>query len=300
MSLIDDDTFETADTTDFIGGPMIRRGGKGLNARYLIPHFARARTLAIACFGGGSEFWALPDGEYPRVAINDLDDDVADFFTALRDHPDELRRVCEATPYSLVEFRRSNIRVPTDNIIERARKMWIRSRQGFAGSSSSWGRSPGSAHGWGPTCTDSKLSGLPAFATRLRRAAIDNNDAEAFIESWGQAMTFLYCDFPYPHETRKTTNDYRHEMTTDDHRRMASANHRAVERGCLVAVSSYPCELYSELYAGWRSVEVDVPLMGARHTKGQRRTELMLMSYPVEMERGYVAPVNDGPLFGGV
>ena len=42
----------------------------------------------------------------------------------------------------------------------------------------------------------------------------------------------------------------------------------------------YPSALYEELFAGWRRIEVDVPLYGARDTKGQRRTECLWMSYP--------------------
>ena len=69
-------------------------------------------------------------------------------------------------------------------------------------------------------------------------------------------------------------------MTDADHRRLAAACHGAVERGAKVAVSGYPSRLYEELFAGWRRIEVDVPLYGARDTKGQRRTECLWMSYP--------------------
>lgn len=68
-------------------------------------------------------------------------------------------------------------------------------------------------------------------------------------------------------------------MTDADHRRLAAAIHGAVARGAKVAISGYPSALYDELFAGWRRIEVDVPLYGARDTKGQRRTECLWMSY---------------------
>lgn len=69
-------------------------------------------------------------------------------------------------------------------------------------------------------------------------------------------------------------------MTDADHRRLAAAIHGAVARGAKVAISGYPSALYEELFAGWRRIDVDVPLYGARDTKGQRRTECLWMSYP--------------------
>jgi len=68
-------------------------------------------------------------------------------------------------------------------------------------------------------------------------------------------------------------------MTADDHRRLASSLHAAVKRGAKVAVSGYPSALYDELFAGWRTVETDVALHGARDTKNQRRTEVLWCSY---------------------
>jgi hypothetical protein len=63
------------------------------------------------------------------------------------------------------------------------------------------------------------------------------------------------CDPPYPASTRCArwrTRAYAHELTDDDHRRLAD-----VLRGVrgLVVLSSAPCALYSDLYPGWTLVE---------------------------------------------
>ena len=126
---------------------------------------------------------------------------------------------------------------------------------------------------------EAKLQELRSYAARLRGVAIDSVDFEEFIAKWGHADTFVYCDCPYVAAAR-TGEDYEHEMTDGDHRRLAAACRGAVERGAKVAVSGYPSALYDELFAGWRTVQVDVPLYGARDTKGQRRTEVLWMSYP--------------------
>lgn len=285
-----------ADTSGFVGGPIKRNGAKGKVAPYLVPHFARARVYVEPFFGAGSVFYRLPPGTYEREAVNDLDASLVTFFRVLRDRTDDLVRLLEFTPYARDEFAVALAR--SEDPLEEARRVWVRSRQGFAGSAGSignWGRYPGDAHGWGPSETASKLASIRTYAARLRDVAIDNIDAVEFVDKWGLAETFIYEDPPYLPEVCSGAV-HEHTLTTDDHRRLASANRRAVERGARVAISGYPSALYDELYAGWRRVDADVALYSGRE-KGQRRTECLWMSYPETEALGYVPP--DGPLFGG-
>ena len=270
------------DTSALVGGPIKRVGGKALVAGALLPHFARARTYVEPCFGAGGMFFRVPEGTYAREAVNDLDASIVTFFRCLRDRTEDLVRVCEATPYSRAEFIAAL--EPSDDDIEEARRVWVRSRQGVSGSASSagdWGRDPGDCHGWNPQGTERKLQALRAYAARLRAVSIDCIDAVEFIDKWGIGDTFAYVDAPYLPETR-TGKSYTHEMTAEDHRRLAASCAAAVARGCKVAVSGYPSAAYSEWFAGWRTVSVDVPLYGTRDAKGQRRTEVLWCSYGPE------------------
>lgn len=268
------------DTSGLVGGPITRNGGKGLNGPRLLPHLAPAKVYAEPFFGAGGMFFRVPPGTYEREAVNDLDASLVTFFRVLRDRTDELARACEFTPYARAEFIAALEH--SDDPLEEARRVWVRHRQGLAGAAKTagdWGRFPGAAHGWGPSETCSKLAALRTYAARLRGVAIDSIDGAEFVDKWGQSATFVYCDPPYVAASRTGTT-YAHEMTDDDHRRLAAACRGAVERGAKVAVSGYPSALYDELFAGWRTIEVDVPLYGARDTKGQRRTEVLWMSYP--------------------
>lgn len=270
------------DTSGLVGGPIMRFGGKGRNARHLLPHFAPAYVYAEPFFGAGGMFFKIPPGTYEREAVNDLDRSLITFFRVLRDQPDELARVVAATPYARDEFIAALKR--SDNDLEEARRVWVRGRQGFAGKARTpgdWGRTPGDTWSWTPALAETKREALPVYAARLRRVAIDNIDGADFVERWGLAATFVYCDPPYVAETRTGDGeDYEHEMTEADHRRLATACRGAVEKGAKVAVSGYPSDLYRELFAGWREVVRDVPLHGARDPEGQRRTEVLWCSYP--------------------
>jgi len=261
------------DTSALVGGPITRNGGKGLNGPRLLPHFAPAKVYAEAFFGAGGMFFRVPPGTYQREAVNDLDASLVTFFRVLRDEPAELMRLIEATPYARDEFIAALERSPV--AIEEARRVWVRGRQAFGGKAATtgnWGRNPGDKSNWPPQKAEAKREALPRYAARLRRVAIDNIDACEFIDKWGQAETFLYCDPPYV-----DADDYEHSI---DHRALAAACTTAVARGCKVAVSGYPSALYNELFAGWRCVEHDVALIGTRDATGKRRTECLWMSYP--------------------
>jgi DNA adenine methylase len=291
------------DTSGLRGGPIWRYGGKANTARHIVEHFAAATVYAEAFLGGGSVFFALKPGTYRREAVNDLDASLVTFFRVLRDRTDDLVNACELTPYAREEFIAALRR--SDDSLEEARRVWIRGRQGFAGKARTpgdWGRQTGAStlKSWAPGAADSKLRELRSYAARLRGVAIDSVDFGDFIGKWGHADTFVYCDCPYVAATR-TGEDYEHEMTDADHRRLAAACRGAVERGAKVAVSGYPSALYDDLFAGWRTIEVDVPLYGARDTKGQRRTEVLWMSYPAaESFAGIKAARGDTGLLPGV
>ncbi len=260
------------DTSGLVGGPIKRTGGKGRNAPKLLPHFAPALVFADACFGAGGMFFRVPPGTYQREAVNDLDDSLVTFFRVLRDRTDDLVNACELTPYARAEFIAALER--STDPLEEARRVWVRHRQAVSGAANcagSWGRDPGGAGGWTPEKANTKLAALRTYAARLRAVAIDNVDACDFVDKWGQANTFVYCDPGYV-----GTDCYKHSV---DHRRLATSCAAAVARGAKVAVSGYASTLYDELFAGWRTIEVDVPLYATRDSTGMRRTEVLWCSY---------------------
>lgn len=281
-----------ADTTHLVGGPLIRYGGKGRNAHLLVPHFARARLYVEPFFGAGSIFFKIPPGAYEREVVNDLDASLVTFFRVLRDRTDDLVRACELTPYSRTEFAAALEH--SDDELEEARRVWVRSRQGFAGKARTvgdWGRKSGATGGeWLPGATISKLAALREFASRLAAVQIDCVDGVECIEKWEAKScrdSFIYCDPPYVHATRTLNRDYEHEMDDAAHERLWHACGQAVGQGARVAISGYRCEQYDYWGHGWRRLEFDVALYGAREAEGIRRTECLWMSYPESEELSY-------------
>jgi DNA adenine methylase len=285
------------------GGPLKRYGGKGLTAPLLIPHFAPADLYCEPFLGGGGVFFQLPRRFWRVFSVNDLDGDVVTFFRVLRDRCDDLVRVCSLTPYAMDEYRAAYAPVPIDHPdheLERARRMWVRSRQGFAGIDrvgSGWARAVPNAATHADS-TESKLQAFRAFAATLRNVTIDNSDAVAVIRTTGKAGAFIYADPPYVAEVRKGAA-YTHEMDNEQHRALHGALEEAVARGALVTVGGYASALYDELYKGWRKVEVEVALKGNEYAsaegRNRRRVETLWLSYGENLEIARNIPKYKSP-----
>ncbi len=262
--------------------PVLRyHGGKFRLAPWIIEHFPAHRVYVEPFGGGGSVLLRKPRSDFE--VYNDLDSDVVNVFRVLRDPSAaaELERLLRLTPWARTEFTASY--QPTLDPIERARRTIVRcfmghgttsrrlNRTGFrAGSHPS--RKGGGFGDWG---------GYPnlisQFTERLQGVVIEERDALDLIVRHDGLDALFYIDPPYPHSTRSTMNDrrdskndraYRHEMSDDDHRRLAVALSSCM---AAVVVSGYACPLYDqELYAGWGRFTHK-----ARADRGRDRTEVI-------------------------
>ena len=110
---------------------------------------------------------------------------------------------------------------------------------------------------------------LAAIVDRLRGVVIEQRDATEIMLQQDHPLTLHYVDPPYVPETRDAGEDYRHEMSVDQHRKLADVLHE-LQGG--VILSGYPSALYDELYGDWRRVERTALAEGARE-----RTEVLWM-----------------------
>ena len=279
-------------------GSLLRHfGGKGACAQRIYPHFARAQVYVEPFFGGGGMFFSLPEGLYESTTINDLDSLVVNFFRVLRDRPRELLSACELTPWSREEFTAA-ARAKNDESLpplERARLLWILSRQGIIPlNSAEVGGWRSRRCGTNPDIvrdTESKLQQMLEYARRLRGVQVESRDAIELVGLHDRKGVMIYSDPPYVHETRAAGSKsiYRHEMTEAQHRELAAAHHRAVAAGAHVCVSGYAGPLYAELYPSWRRVDIAAgasmsALVSSEEDGRRQAVETLWMSYPAELE----------------
>jgi DNA adenine methylase len=120
-------------------------------------------------------------------------------------------------------------------------------------------------------CGDWKTYGaaLTPIIERLRGVVIENKDAIEVMLTHDGTKTLHYVDPPYVHSTRDKGSDYVHEMTDEDHRKLAAVLNEL--KGAVI-LSAYECPLYDELYAGWRRAQREALADGAL-----KRTEVLWM-----------------------
>jgi DNA adenine methylase len=258
--------------------PVLRyHGGKWKLAPWIISHFPEHRVY-VEPFGGGASVLLRKKRSYAEI-YNDLDGELVNLFTVVRDRGGELIDKLKATPFARKEYRLSFDMC--EDPLEQARRTAIRSfmgfgsnalcraiQSGFRSNSNRSGTTP--AHDW-----VNYLNTLKPIIDRLMGVVLEHRDAAEIIMRHDSRDALHYCDPPYPHETRSAlmhgNHGYNYEMTTEQHREIATVL-RSVKG--MVVVSGYPCDLYDrELYSDWQRVEVPHLADGAR-----KRTEVLWLN----------------------
>lgn len=240
-----------------ITSPPVRYyGSKWRIAEWVIEQFPPHITYCEPFCGGASILFQKQPAKVE--IINDLNGEVVNFFDMLRNRPDELIRAIELTPYSREEHRRAHELDDISDPLERARRFYVRSRQSYASGegtySSGWRYQANDKRGTTNVEEWSSVNHLWAAVSRLKSVQIECDDALKTINRFDGENTLFYVDPPYLHETRGSSDDYRHELTKAQHVELAETLHQV--QG-MVILSGYSSELYNELYSDWRCISKD-------------------------------------------
>jgi DNA adenine methylase len=260
--------------------PLIRyHGGKWRLAPWILS-FIPPHKIYVELFGGGGSVLLKKPRSYSEL-YNDLDQEIVNLFRIARDRGPELKKVLELTPYSRDEFILSYYQA--EDSLEQARRTVARAFMGF-GSNSATGGGGGNRNTYPNTGFRSNTNragtttahdwanypeALTAIIERLRGVVIENRNALDIIPLHDTEKTVFYADPPYLPSVRDAGNDYRYEMTEEDHIQLAKKLNEA--KGA-VLVSGYHSDLYDELYKGWTRREKNTVANGAAP-----RTEVLWM-----------------------
>ena len=245
-------------------------GAKTRLAPWICSFIPEHKVYLEPFFGSGAVFF---NKQPCRVeTINDLNDEVYNYFRVLRDQPDELIRAIEFTAYSRTEYEATWSEDPR-NSVERARHFAVRCwmaigcgnlyHNGFRSGQSS--TSPNPAHTW-----DTLPDVLRVAAKRLKQAQIEHLKALELMSRYDTSDVFIYADPPYLHSTRSKYL-YKHEMTDQDHMDLLTVLKRHPGK---VLISGYDNDLYNQMLKGWHKETCHT-----RAESGKARTEVLWMNY---------------------
>lgn len=235
--------------------PLLRyHGGKWRLADWLISYFP-PHSVYVEPFGGAASVLLQKPRSYAEV-YNDLDGDIVNVFRVLqcREKRERLIEMLRFTPYARAEFNLAW--EPTDDDVERARRVIIRAQMGFGSAGATKGSSgfrrdterryTTAMQDWVryPDC-------LPPIISRMTGVQLENRPALDVIRTNDRPGVLFYVDPPYLHDTRVmdgSTRYYRHEMTAADHVELLD---RLNQVQGMVVLNGYPSELYENALREW-------------------------------------------------
>lgn len=247
---------------------------------YVEPYFGGGAVL-LARSPNEPSLW-LDSNQGVSEVVNDINGYLVNFWRVLKDERQfaSFKRIVEATPFARDEWSAAHAHVYGKDPVADAAAFFVdcrQSRSGMMNCFTSITRNRirrgmnGSTSEWLGT-----IEGLADVHQRLKQVVIENMPATALIQREDTPTTLFYCDPPYVHETRATTEAYAHEMTEKDHREML-----AVLKKCKgkVMLSGYACELYDSALAGWSRHTFDLPNNAASGETKRRMIEVVWCNF---------------------
>ncbi len=231
----------------------------------------------------GSAALTLRKHPAPIEIINDIDNEIVNFFEQLRNNQDQLCRLVELTPYAeqeLIEARSSNSAVAK---LERARRFLVQSMMAINGV---FGEQPGGfsySDSYSRNGHDARVnrwknlpSRLGPVVDRLKSVRIENKDARRLLKRYiYRPATLVYLDPPYLAER---TNGYQNEANDAEfHEELLTIANSAK---CMILISGYENDLYKKLLSearGWTKKSIETI---TKDSTGQShpRTEVLWMN----------------------
>lgn len=229
--------------------------------------------------GSGAVLLNRPPSRFET--FNDLSGEIVNFFRVLREEPDLLVWKLRLTPWSRREFAEAVSGVPEASPVERARRFFVKIRQGFLSQMSRRGQGDWS-HAVSPSggkvetlAWKNSLDGLYAVADRFLRVQIENRPALDVIRTYGTPSTLFYVDPPYYMGSRSPGRKYVSEMSEADYVALAGALDGS---GSKVALSAYGCPFIDALFPApkWRKFQARPRAVCSR---GPAKAEALYVNY---------------------
>lgn len=235
-------------------------------------------------FAGGLSVLLRKSYHGVSEVVNDLNNDLINFWRVLQSEATfrAFRRRLEATPFSEVEFHQANGEAKDG--VERACSFFIRCRQSRQGLGKDFatlsrtrtrrGMNEQASAWW------TAIDGLEDIYRRMQRVVILNQDACDVIRQQDGPSTLYYCDPPYLHATRVTTQDYTHEMTTEQHTELLET--LAGIQGKFI-LSGYHNSIYDEFAQqhGWNQSERSIDCKASGKLSKPQRVEVLWFNFTV-------------------
>lgn len=279
-----------------ITSPAIRYHGAKFRLAPWIMRFFPRHQCYVEPFGGAAGVLLQKSRAYAEV-YNDLDGEIVNFFSVLRDRGlrDRLVEALLLTPFARTEFDLAY--TATEDPVEMARRTAVKAQMGFGSAGATKGRTgfrvdTARAYGTAWDLWSRYPEALAAVGERFTGVLIENRDALDVMAAHDAPTTLFYVDPPYVLSTRQMQGAgryYRHEMDDKQHLGLLDQLDRL---GGMVVLSGYDSPIYRDRLTDWRSYSTQSVIAAGRGSG--KRIEVVWLN-----QRCQDALNSDlGPLFG--
>lgn len=250
-------------------------GAKWSVAQWIISVMPPHKSYLEPFFGSGAVFFCKPPSRIET--INDLDGEIVNLFTVIRDRAEELERAVALTPYSREVYdeawealRHQDPAGP----VEQARRTLIRYWQGHGSRTiykGGWKNDlAGREYAYAVRYWNSLPAWIAGTVERLKEAQIEHTPAVECIRRFRSPEVLIYADPPYLLSTRKQ-RQYRVEMEDAQHEELMKV---LLDHPGPVMLSGYDSDMYNDMLRGWMQLRHE-----ARCEYGGKRTECLWVNF---------------------
>lgn len=252
--------------------PISYYGGKQTMLSYLLPLVPEHEIYTEAFFGGGALFWAKKKSKVE--VINDLNNNVVNFYTVLKSNFSGLKPLIDATIHSRQTYRKALVIYELPWLFtpeQRAWAFWAATNMGFSNQVGSW------AYDFDGKKANQLLVRKEEFAdvysSRLEKTTIESKDACELLTTWDKPTAFHYVDPPYVGANQGHYAGYTQQQMNDLVKTLGTCKGKFL-------LSSYHNDTLTAAvkYFGWYQKEINLH-NAASSTKGKRRIEVVTANY---------------------
>lgn len=243
---------------------------------HILPLIPKHQVYCEPFFGGGAVFWAKEPAEVE--IINDLNNQVINFYKVLKTDFESLKTVVEGTLHSRATYKTAMAIYGMPHLFSELQQAWafyVLTNQGFACMIGSWGF--GKTKSKTLAFKNKKLAFTTDLAYRLENAQIESNDALKVIKSRDTENTFFYLDPPYINTALGHYKGY----TETDYINLLNTLEQIKGKFLLSGFDNDLLQKYTSKNA-WYTKKVNLPKTANNKTgKVKRKIEVLTANYPL-------------------
>ena len=246
----------------------------------------------------GSAAVTLRKGPAPIEVINDIDNEIVNFFWQLRNNHEALCQAIELTPYAQQELNTARVHIEELSELERARRFLVQSmmainglfgeaRGGFS-YSDSYSRN-------GHDARVNRWNNLPErlklVVSRLKKVRVENKDALKLLQKYkNRPATLVYLDPPYLGER---TNGYNKDANDENfHKKLLDFSNQAK---CMIFISGYENDFYNSMLTiqnGWEKKTIETSTKDSKGNSHDRTEVVWMNKYYLKALKDQKVPIE--------